>query len=305
MPSSPVEDRKYFSPFTSSINNRKELKNYNWPSHSKIFFSSMYIYTSLVRIWKHLELSSQANNESAGKTKWELLWTLPWFQNMFLDKPVNYSTYDDNENVTNAPLNLSLNGHGEFIDLSKIFSTLYFRDIYVKITIMSTFRFARTWNHQARDTSATVTAEFDVSGTTHTHFWTDGSRHTRGAAFRSNVARYFTTSAVHFLRLNYYHPALINPFLFSGLAKQIVLTIPITHVTTDQVINLSLTDGQIIPTTVGELLKLAMPKSMFEDDVTGGTTLIYSSEINSSFFQLNPSACYIFPQLIYYAIFFF
>lgn len=54
------------------------------------------------------------------------------------------------------------------------------------------------------------------------------------------------------------------------MARQIVLTIPITHVTLDQVINLSLADGQIIPTTVGELLKLAMPKSVFDDDVTGG-----------------------------------
>lgn len=69
----------------------------------------------------------------------------------------------------------------------------------------------------------------------------------------------------------------MSPF-FSGLAKQIVLTIPITHVTTDQVINLSLTDGKIIPTTVGELLKLAMPKSIFDDDVTGGKASFYGKK---------------------------
>lgn len=44
-------------------------------------------------------------------------------------------------------------------------------------------------------------------------------------------------------------------------------------------INLSLTDGQIIPTTVGELLKLAMPKNMFEDDMTEGKPLIYYYKI--------------------------
>lgn len=28
--------------------------------------------------------------------------------------PLNYSAYDDNENITNAPLNLSVNGTGMY-----------------------------------------------------------------------------------------------------------------------------------------------------------------------------------------------
>lgn len=38
---------------------------------------------------------------------------------------MNYSTYDDNENVTNAPLNLSLNGNGTYVLLKFTFAPIY------------------------------------------------------------------------------------------------------------------------------------------------------------------------------------
>ncbi|XP_065200027.1 uncharacterized protein pdm3 isoform X2 [Planococcus citri] len=170
-PSSPIEDRKYFSSFSSSENmvncskvkNNKEHNNYGWPSYNI---------------------------------------------------PLNCSTYDDNENVTNAPLNLSLNSNDSL----------------------------------EPDTVKHATPQL------------------LSLPNSKSVAQFILTSGQMVQGIQ---GAQLYVPTSQGLAKQIVLTIPITHVTTDQVINLSLTDGQIIPTTVGELLKLAMPKNMFQDDVTG------------------------------------
>ncbi|KAK7601030.1 hypothetical protein V9T40_008471 [Parthenolecanium corni] len=128
--------------------------------------------------------------------------------------PLNHSVYDNNENLTNAPLNLSLNCS------DSIEPEVIKHAIPQLLSLPNSTSIAQL----------ILTSGQMVQGI--------------------QGAQLFVPTS-------------------QGLAKQIVLTIPITHVTTDQVINLSLTDGKIIPTTVGELLKLAMPKSIFDDDVTG------------------------------------
>lgn len=49
MPGSPVEDRKYFSPLPPSVTNRKELKNYNWPLHSKTISNKLFTLKKLIK----------------------------------------------------------------------------------------------------------------------------------------------------------------------------------------------------------------------------------------------------------------
>lgn len=58
---------------------------------------------------------------------------LSFFTLTFLDITTNFSKYDDNENVTNTPLNLSLNGNGKWRNNEKMICPIYLETIFNKI----------------------------------------------------------------------------------------------------------------------------------------------------------------------------
>jgi hypothetical protein len=48
-------------------------------------------------------------------------------------------------------------------------------------------------------------------------------------------------------------------FYITGIATQTILTIPVNHVTSGQMVNLALSNGQVVTTTLANLQTLAQP----------------------------------------------
>jgi len=57
---------------------------------------------------------------------------------------------------------------------------------------------------------------------------------------------------------------------FSGIASQTILTIPISHVTNNQIVNLALSNGQVVSTTLANLQSLAQPQNMLNTPTSNG-----------------------------------
>jgi hypothetical protein len=53
--------------------------------------------------------------------------------------------------------------------------------------------------------------------------------------------------------------SLISHLHIAGIATQTILTIPVNHVTSGQMVNLALSNGQVVTTTLANLQTLAQP----------------------------------------------
>lgn len=71
----------------------------------------------------------------------------------------------------------------------------------------------------------------------------------------------------------------INTFRFSffsflssrtGIATQTILTIPVSHVTNNQMVNLALSNGQVVSTTLANLQSIAQPQNMLNTPTSNG-----------------------------------
>lgn len=49
-------------------------------------------------------------------------------------------------------------------------------------------------------------------------------------------------------------------FFYLGIATQTILTIPVNHVTNNQLVNLALSNGQVVSTTLANLQAIAHPQ---------------------------------------------
>lgn len=58
--------------------------------------------------------------------------------------------------------------------------------------------------------------------------------------------------------------------LSSGIATQTILTIPVSHVTNNQMVNLALSNGQVVSTTLANLQSLAQPQNMLNTPTSNG-----------------------------------
>lgn len=61
-----------------------------------------------------------------------------------------------------------------------------------------------------------------------------------------------------------------NVSCFSGIATQTILTIPVSHVTNNQMVNLALSNGQVVSTTLANLQSLAQPQNMLNTPTNNG-----------------------------------
>lgn len=55
-----------------------------------------------------------------------------------------------------------------------------------------------------------------------------------------------------------------------GIATQTILTIPVSHVTNNQMVNLALSNGQVVSTTLANLQSLAQPQNMLNTPTSNG-----------------------------------
>lgn len=69
----------------------------------------------------------------------------------------------------------------------------------------------------------------------------------------------------------------------SGIATQTILTIPVSHVTNNQMVNLALSNGQVVTTTLANLQSIAQPQNMMNPSSSNGKKLqnqVHCSRIN-------------------------
>ncbi|XP_020291664.1 POU domain, class 6, transcription factor 1 isoform X3 [Pseudomyrmex gracilis] len=71
-----------------------------------------------------------------------------------------------------------------------------------------------------------------------------------------------------------------------GIATQTILTIPVSHVTNNQMVNLALSNGQVVSTTLANLQSLAQPQNMLNTP----TSNVPTSPSLASGLGLNPAA---------------
>ncbi|XP_076679622.1 POU-domain protein pdm3 isoform X2 [Andrena cerasifolii] len=84
-----------------------------------------------------------------------------------------------------------------------------------------------------------------------------------------------------------------------GIATQTILTIPVSHVTNNQMVNLALSNGQVVSTTLANLQSIAQPQNMlstptsngdFADQVSRFRATVPTSPSLASGLGLNPAA---------------
>lgn len=56
----------------------------------------------------------------------------------------------------------------------------------------------------------------------------------------------------------------------TGIVTQTILTIPVSHVTNNQMVNLALSNGQVVSTTLANLQSIAQPQTMINTPSTNG-----------------------------------
>ncbi|KAF7385448.1 hypothetical protein HZH68_013878 [Vespula germanica] len=72
----------------------------------------------------------------------------------------------------------------------------------------------------------------------------------------------------------------------TGIATQTILTIPVNHVTNNQMVNLALSNGQVVSTTLANLQSIAQPQNMLNTP----TSNVPTSPSLASGLGLNPAA---------------
>ncbi|XP_076750565.1 POU-domain protein pdm3 isoform X1 [Xylocopa sonorina] len=75
-----------------------------------------------------------------------------------------------------------------------------------------------------------------------------------------------------------------------GIATQTILTIPVSHVTNNQMVNLALSNGQVVSTTLANLQSIAQPQSMLSTPTSNGEFTVPTSPSLASGLGLNPAA---------------
>lgn len=80
------------------------------------------------------------------------------------------------------------------------------------------------------------------------------------------------------------------PLVSSGIATQTILTIPVSHVTNNQMVNLALSNGQVVSTTLANLQSLAQPQNMLNTPTSNGKFSVnqFTRIINKRTSQLAP-----------------
>lgn len=59
--------------------------------------------------------------------------------------------------------------------------------------------------------------------------------------------------------------------ILSGIATQTILTIPVSHVNnSNQIVNLALSNGQVVSTTLANLQSIAQPQGMMNTPTSNG-----------------------------------
>lgn len=58
--------------------------------------------------------------------------------------------------------------------------------------------------------------------------------------------------------------------ILAGIATQTILTIPVSHVTNNQMVNLALSNGQVVSTTLANLQSIAQPQNMLNTPTSNG-----------------------------------
>ncbi|XP_006607125.1 POU domain, class 6, transcription factor 1 isoform X4 [Apis dorsata] len=75
-----------------------------------------------------------------------------------------------------------------------------------------------------------------------------------------------------------------------GIATQTILTIPVSHVTNNQMVNLALSNGQVVSTTLANLQSIAQPQNMLNTPTSNGEFTVPTSPSLASGLGLNPAA---------------
>ncbi|XP_076180264.1 POU-domain protein pdm3 isoform X1 [Ptiloglossa arizonensis] len=75
-----------------------------------------------------------------------------------------------------------------------------------------------------------------------------------------------------------------------GIATQTILTIPVSHVTNNQMVNLALSNGQVVSTTLANLQSIAQPQNMLNTPTSNGEFTVPTSPGLPSGLALNPAA---------------
>ncbi|CAK9827406.1 POU domain, class 6, transcription factor 2 [Anthophora retusa] len=75
-----------------------------------------------------------------------------------------------------------------------------------------------------------------------------------------------------------------------GIATQTILTIPVSHVTNNQMVNLALSNGQVVSTTLANLQSIAQPQNMLNTPTSNGDFTVPTSPSLASGLGLNPAA---------------
>lgn len=63
----------------------------------------------------------------------------------------------------------------------------------------------------------------------------------------------------------------------SGMATQTILTIPVSHVTNNQMVNLALSNGQVVSTTLANLQSIAQTQGIMNTPTSNGEICTLSS----------------------------
>ncbi|XP_015437609.1 PREDICTED: POU domain, class 6, transcription factor 2 [Dufourea novaeangliae] len=75
-----------------------------------------------------------------------------------------------------------------------------------------------------------------------------------------------------------------------GIASQTILTIPVSHVTNNQMVNLALSNGQVVSTTLANLQSIAQPQNILNTPTSNGDFTVPTSPSLASGLGLNPAA---------------
>lgn len=59
-------------------------------------------------------------------------------------------------------------------------------------------------------------------------------------------------------------------YIIAGLVTQTILTIPVSHVTNNQMVNLALSNGQVVSTTLANLQSIAQPQNIMNAPSSNG-----------------------------------
>lgn len=75
-------------------------------------------------------------------------------------------------------------------------------------------------------------------------------------------------------------------FYITGIATQTILTIPVNHVTSGQMVNLALNNGQVVTTTLANLQTLAQPHHLLAPASAAAAAAAAAAAVSTGIFVL-------------------